>query len=436
MWNLDKKLVALKEEHREIRCAIIGAGQMGKGLITQFLMIPGVIPTIIANRTVQKAYDIMTGCGIAPETIVIVETVAEANAAIAAGKWVITQDPMIACTAEAVQCVVEATGVPELGAFVATTAIKNRKHIVMLNVECDVVIGPYLHHLAREAGVIYTGSAGDEPAAAMELYSFAKAIGFEVLVIGKGKNNAVDLTCNPDSVREEAIRRGMNPRILAEFKDGTKTMVELACMSNATGFVPDVIGAHGLKSDVQGLNQKYRLKTEGGHLNQHGVVEYVDGISPGVFVTVHSDNPEYLFHLDYLKMGEGPFWTLYRPYHLCNLETPITIYKAVIDNETTIVPLDGLVSECIAKAKKDLHPGDTLDGIGGYTAHGSLATYTESKTKGYVPMGLITTQAVVTKPIKQGEILTYDNVQVDDTTLIYQLRQAQDNLWQSKMASQ
>ena len=429
MWNLDKKLANLKATNQEIRCAIIGAGQMGKGLITQFLMIPGVTPTIIANRTVQKAYDIMLGCGVNPSDIAIVETLEQANTAIAQGKWVITHDPAIACMADTVQCVVEATGVPELGAFVATTAIEHRKHIVMLNVECDVVIGPYLHKLAQEAGVIYTGSAGDEPAAAMELYSFAKAIGFEVLVIGKGKNNAVDLTCNPDSVHEEAIRRGMNPRILAEFKDGTKTMVELACMSNATGFVPDVIGAHGLKSDVEGLNTKYRLKTDGGHLNQHGVVEYVDGISPGVFVTVHSDNPEYMFHLDYLKMGEGPIWTLYRPYHLCNLETPITIYKAVIENETTIVPLGGLVSECIAKAKKDLQPGDTLDGIGGYTAHGSLATYTESKANGYVPMGLITAQAVVTKPIKQGEILTYDNVKIDDTTLIYKLRQEQDALF-------
>ena len=429
MWNIDKKLLKLKEENKEIRTAIIGAGQMGKGLITQFLMIPGLRPTIVANRTVEKAFNIMVGCGVDENHIFVANTLEQANVAMELGKYVITPYPEIACQANLVDCVVEATGVPEIGGFVGTKAIENGKHIVMLNVECDVVIGPYLKRLAEKAGVIYTGSAGDEPGAAMELYSFAKAIGFEVLVIGKGKNNPIDLTCNPDTVREEAIKRGMNPKILSEFKDGTKTMVELACMSNATGFVPDIMGAHGLKSDVAGLSEKYRLKKDGGHLNRHGVVEYVDGISPGVFVTVYSDNPEYMFHLDYLKMGSGPIWTLYRPYHLCNLETPITIAKAMLDHESTIVPIDGLVSECIAKAKKDLAAGEYIDGIGGYTAHGSIATYTESKTNGYIPMGLLTEKAVVTRDIKAGEILTWDNVEVDKTTLIYKLRQEQNSIW-------
>ena len=426
MWNIDKRLLKLKQDNKEIQTAIIGAGQMGKGLITQFLMIPGLKPTIISNRTVEKAFNIMVNCGVDENNIFIANTLEQANLAIELGKYVITPYPEIACSANMVDCVVEATGVPEIGAFVATKTIENGKHIVMLNVECDVVIGPYLKKLANKAGVIYTGSAGDEPGAAMELYSFAKAIGFEVLVIGKGKNNSVDLSCNPDTVQEEAIKRGMNPKILSEFKDGTKTMVELACMSNATGFVPDIIGAHGVKSDVSGLINHYRLKKDGGILNQHGVVEYVDGISPGVFVTVFSDNPEYMFHLDYLKMGSGPMWTLYRPYHLCNLETPISIAKAVLDHESTIVPIGGLVSECIAKAKKDLKAGEYIDGIGGYTAHGSIATYIESKEKGYVPMGLLTEKARVTKDIKCGEILTWDNTSVDDTTLIYKLRQKQD----------
>lgn len=179
--------------------------------------------------------------------------------------------------------------------------------------------------LAQKEGVIYTGSAGDEPGAVMELYSFVKAMGMNVEVMGKEKNNKIDYECNPDTVLEEATRRVMSPKMLCAFKDGTKTMVEMTAMSNYTGLIPDVIGGHGPKTapgteGVKELNDIFKLKEDGGILNKHGVVEYVNGIAP------------------------GPLWTLYRPYHLCNLETPLIVAKAVIDGEVTCVPIDGLMS--------------------------------------------------------------------------------------------
>ena len=196
-----------------------------------------------------------------------------------------------------------------------------------------------------------------------------------------------------------------------------------------TGLVPDVIGGHGIASDVKSLNETYKLKEDGGILKQHGVVEYVNGIAPGVFVTVATDNEEIAYQMQYHSMGPGPLWTLYRPYHLCNLETPLTAAKVVIDGEPTIVPKNGLVSECITVAKIDLKAGQTIDGIGGYTTYGSICKHEEAKEKGYVPYGLVNHKAVMKRDVKKGELITYDDIELDTTTLIYKLRQEQDKIF-------
>jgi predicted homoserine dehydrogenase-like protein len=252
--------------------------------------------------------------------------------------------------------------------------------------------------------------------------------------MGKGKNNKLDYDCNPDTVLEEATRRKMSPRMLCAFKDGTKTMVEMTAMCNYTGLVPDVIGGHGpaTKPGTEGvkeLNEIFKLKEDGGILNKHGVVEYVNGIAPGVFVTVSTDNEEIAYQLQYHSMGPGPLWTLYRPYHLCNLETPLTVAKAVIDGEKTCVAKDGLVAECITRAKIDLKAGQHLDGIGGYTTHGSICTEKEATEKGYVPFGLVNKNAVMKCDVKKGTLITYDMVDLDKNTLIYKLRKEQDAMY-------
>ncbi|HBO39249.1 MAG TPA: NAD(P)-dependent oxidoreductase, partial [Pasteurellaceae bacterium] len=260
-------------------------------------------------------------------------------------------------------------------------------------------------------------------------YCFAKAMGMDVKVMGKGKNNKLDYDCNPDTVLEEAIRRKMSPKILSSFKDGTKTMVEMTAMSNATGLIPDVIGGHGIAATVKELPALYRLKSEGGILNKHGVVEFVNGIAPGVFVVVSTENEEIAYQMRYHSMGPGPLWILYRPYHLCNLETPLSVAKAVIDGEPTIVPKGDLVSECITVAKKDLKAGETIDGIGGYTIYGSIASKAESDTKGYVPYGLINKNTRMLKDAKKGQLITHDMIELDTSTLIYKLRQEQDKMF-------
>lgn len=428
MLNMNEKLLKRQQEGKIIHTGIVGAGQMGRGMVTQMVLMNGITPSIVSDIQVENAIHAFQYAGVSEDDIAVAHTIEEANRLMEAGKYVACEDANFISQANMVECAIDATGVPDVGARVATESIRNGKHVVMLNVETDVVIGPYLKRLAEENGVLYTGSAGDEPGAVMELYCFAKAMGFDVKVMGKGKNNRLARDCNPDTVLEEATRRKMSPKMLCAFKDGTKTMVEMTAMSNATGLVPDVIGGHGIACDVKGLNDMYRLKEDGGILNRHGVVEYVNGIAPGVFVTVSTENEEIAYQMQYHSMGPGPLWTLYRPYHLCNLETPLTVAKCVIDGETTIVPKGGLVSECITVAKKDLKAGEIIDGIGGYTTYGSIATKEESDAKGYIPYGLVTKGAKMLKDAKKGQLLTLDMVELDTNTLIYKLRKEQDGM--------
>lgn len=428
MFNIDTKLLKREEEGKIIRAGIIGQGQMGTGMTVEMVRMKGMTPAIISDIKIENAWNALRKAGVKDDDIAEAQTAAEAQSLIESGKYVVTQDADVVCNTAQVECVVDVTGIPDIGAKIATTSIKNHKHIIMFNVETDIVIGPYLTKLARENGVVYTGTAGDEPGAVMELYSFAKAMGFDVKVMGKGKNNKLALDCNPDTVLEEATRRKMSPRMLCAFKDGTKTMVEMCAMSNATGLVPDVIGAHGIESDVKGLNEKYKLKKDGGILNKHGVVEFVNGIAPGVFVTISSDNEEIAYQMGYHSMGPGPLWTLYRPYHLCNLETPLTVAKCVIDHAPIIIPKAGLVSEVITVAKKDLKAGEVLDGIGGFTTYGSIADKAESDANNYVPFGLVTHGAKMLKDAKKGQLLTMDMVELDTNTLIYKLRKEQDGM--------
>ena len=427
MLGLNEKLRELEANNAHIRVALVGAGQMGKGMISQIMLMNGMIPSLVIDINLENAIQSFTLAGIPKEDIVIANTLEEINVAIEKNKYVVSENAEFASKANLVDVVVDATGVPEVGAKVAMDTIFNKKHIVMLNVETDVVIGHILNKLAKNAGVVYTGTAGDEPGAVKELYDFADALGFDIVAIGKGKNNPVNLEANPDNVREQALKSGVSPKMLTSFKDGTKTMVEMTAMANATGFIPDVRGGHGVSATVNELPGIYRLKEDGGILNQYKIVDYVNGVAPGVFIIVTSKLPQVHHEMQYLSMGPGPNYVLYRPYHLTSLETPLTVARAAIYNEPTIVPLDGEpVAETITVAKKDLKAGERLDGIGGFTVYGSIETYKKAKEERLLPIGLVNKNTIVKRDIKKGEYLTYDMVELDTTTLIYKLRQLQE----------
>lgn len=428
MLGLNSKLADYESQGKKIRVALIGAGQMGTGMVSQMTRMKAMVPALIVDINIESAKSAFRYAGISDQDVVEVKNVEALNQALSSNKYIVSTILELATKGTLIDVVVEATGVPDIGAKVAIDAIFNKKHMVMLNVETDVVIGPLLKQMADSAGVIYTGTAGDEPGSVRELYDFADAMGLEIVAIGKGKNNPVNLASNPDSVKDQAIASGVSPRMLTEFKDGTKTMIEMAAMANSMGFTPDIRGAHGAIGTVDELSQLFRLKKDGGILSRYGVVDYVNGVAPGVFIIVTTDSQIVHDEMKYLSMGNGPLYTLYRPYHLTSLETPLTAARAVLYHEPTIVPRGGkLVAEVLTVAKKDLVPGDIIDGIGGYTVYGSIDTYEVAVKENALPIGLAANSVVKTS-IQKGTIITKDMVDMDTETLIYKLRDLQEKL--------
>jgi len=429
MFGMYEELCKLEEQKKPIRPAIIGAGQMGRGMVSQIVLMKGMIPAIVADIQLENARNALLHAGIPADEIKVAKTGGEATDFLKAGKYVITDDANVAVAADGIDCMVDATGVSEIGAKLAVDSIKAHKHIVMLNVEADVVVGPLLYKMARKEGVIYTGSAGDEPGAVMELYDFAKAIGFDVLCIGKGKNNKVDKAITPDGAAEEAARKKMSPKMLTAFKDGTKPMVEMTAMSNATGFKPAFIDGSGHQATVKELDQVYRLKSEGGILDSYGVVDYINGVAPGVYCIVTSKLPEVKAELTYLQVGPGPNYCLFRPYHLTSLETPMSVARIVVYNKPSIVPCAGAPhSETTTYAKRDLKAGECLDGIGGYTVYGGFYPYAKAKELNALPIGLVNKKTRMKVDAKKGQMITYDMVDLDENSYILQLRREQDKM--------
>ncbi|MHA5220025.1 NAD(P)H-dependent oxidoreductase [Dysosmobacter sp. Phy] len=435
MYGINDKLAKREEDGRPIIVGVIGAGQMGRGMICQASLIKGMKIGVVADLNTEVAVKALKSSGMSDDDFRITNTLSEANDILAQGKTVVTEDFSIGVAMDKVDAIVDITGVPNVAARVAYDSIMNHKHVVLLTVETDVVVGPILNKLAKKCGVVYTVSAGDEPGVVKGLYDFAIASGYRVLSAGKSPNNVLDFTCTPDTVREEALRRGMNPKMLCSFKDNTKTMVELTCISNATGLVPDVPGCHGGTADVytpervKPFLDLLRLKEEGGILNQYGVVEYINGMAPGVFVTYTVDNPEVRAELKYLSQGDGPNYILWRPYHLTSLETLHSVAMAVLENKPTIVPMDGFVSETCCMAKTDLKAGSHLDGGGGYTVRGWMMKHEDAVKSRALPLGLVSPKAKLLQDVKCGDLITYDMVELEEGAFINRLRALQDLLF-------
>lgn len=425
MLEMKLNLEKLDKENNPIKVAVVGIGKMGRSLTERLLAIKGMIPALIVNRHVEKAYKALVYLGIEEEKIKIINNVDEFEEAYKEGFFAVTDKYEIACKAESIDAVVEATGNPKYGAEVAYNSIMNKKHIIMLNVECDTVIGPSLYKLAQEKDVVYTGASGDEPAAIMELVDFAMGLGFNVVACGKGKNNPKNIHATNGDVSNLATEKKICDKSLTAFVDATNTMIELNSVGNAIGFKPDVFSCHGIQSDLDSLGEKFQLKSEGGVLDNYGILDYVQGIAPGVFVVIKEESKETVETLDYVGMKRDGNYILYRPYHLCSLETPISIYKAVMKKEATIAPLMGQVCDTVAHAKRDLKKGETINGIGSDYVYGSLTTHEHCMEENLVPIALISEKAKMKVDVKKDQLITYDMIELEDS-LITRMRKAQD----------
>ena len=415
--NFTELLIAREKElGRPVRVGLAGAGQMGSGLAAQIGKIPGMSLVACADIDIARAEKALKLAGIE-----IVKHNSDASDSIEKGQGGVV-DNAAALADLPIDIVFEATGVPWVGAEVAEACINAKKHILMLNVETDVTIGMYLANKANENGVVYSVANGDEPVACKELYDFSVDLGFEIVCVGKGKNNPLDQSANPDTCLEKATKKKMNPKMLASFEDGSKTMIEMTALANAINLPPDKIGMNGPVSEVDDLNKVLIPEEDGGVLSGTGRVDYAFGPAPGVFSIVKSENPTVIEEMEYLSMGEGPYYTLYRPYHLASIEAPRSIGMAIINNEPGLQP-KSWIAEVIGHAKKDLQKGDKIDGIGGFSSYG--VTYPVAEAENLVPLGLLE-GAVIAEDIKQGEPISFDSVELPEN-LINNLRKLQED---------
>jgi predicted homoserine dehydrogenase-like protein len=425
--ELIQKLKERTEAGNPIKVGIIGCGQMGSGLAHTIGNVKGMSVSAISDIDPQRGINTLIEMGYDKSDIKVVETLTDANDAFKKNKPVVTSHADIMTEIDGLEANVEATGAPDVGARMAYQSIMNKKPIIMLNVETDITVGVYLNNLARKMGSLYTVASGDEPGVCKMLYEQAMLMGFDVVTLGKGKNNPINYYATQESCFAEATSKGMNPKMLAAFQDGTKTMVEMAAVSNATGLLPDVPGMHGPLVELDDLAKVFIPQKDGGIFSQKGCVDFSTGaIAPGVFAIVYSEDKRIRKEMKFITKVDGPYYLHFRPYHLCDLETPQSVAEAVLLNEVTVTA-ETMHSEVVCKAKRDMKPGEILGGIGGTDWHGHILTYSDSCSKKAVPIG-IGQGAKVIKPIKKDDIITKEQVELNKDSFVYKLRELQDSL--------
>lgn len=430
-----------------IRVGVIGAGLFGTNLIGQVEHAPGMRAAAVADIDTEKATDALTLAGVPQHNLVTVGSTGEANEVMSGGDRVVLSDGGD-LTRTDVDVVVEATGIPNAAARHAFAAITAGTHVVMVSVEADTVVGPILAQLADRAGVTYSMAYGDQPALITELYDWARTVGLEVVAAGKGNAfieeyryggpaDVFDRLGINDGLVDEL---GLNPRMYNSFYDGTKVAVEMCAVANATGLRPDVTGMHLPTAEIPAIPETLRPKTDGGILDTTGVVDTISTLHPdgtpvsqdisfGVFIVTTTPNRRVQRYLEwnagtgFYTASDGKYQVFYRPYHLPGLETTVSVANAVLRNEPTGVP-HAHVGEVVGAAKRDLDPGDTIDGGGGSTVYGLLAAADTAASEEYVPFELLD-GAELRRPVKRDEIITQGDVHLEEDSFIYHLRQVQ-----------
>ncbi len=414
-----------------IRVGASGAGWMGSGFVAQMRHVPGMEVVVLADSDVAAARQAFLENGVAAEEIAEVTAAGPAMDALRAGKRVITGAYDLAAQIEDVDIVTDVTWSPATGAATAVACIEHGKDVVLINIEADVTVGHILHKKAQEAGVLYTVSSGDEPGCLMDLVDFVSSLGYEIMVIGKGKNNPLNPAATPEDVAESARRSDKDPYQVASYVDGSKTMFEMTCAANATGCLPMQRGMIGPEATLETVSQIFALEEDGGLTRFPGAVDFVQGSSMagGVFVTVRIDDERICADLEYLKVGKGNYYTFFRPYHLWFLEAPISIARAYLKKETTLVPLARPIADIMTVAKCDLQAGDVLDTFGGYTFHGVMDRAEIVRGQQALPAGLALGARMV-QPVARGEVITWGDVLLDESSTVVRLRREQDALWE------
>ncbi len=423
MIIVDNALKECAAQNRPVRVGMIGAGFMGQGLTNQIVnSVPGMQMTAVQNRNIDRALHVYEYSGV--QDVVVAESQSEFDAAVERGAAVVTEDPFLICHSDHIDILLDVTGSVEFGARVVLEAFSHGKSVVLMNAELDATIGPILQVYAKKHGVILSACDGDEPGVQMNLVRWVRGLGLTPRLIGNVKG-LQDRYRNPTTQQEWAERWGQNAAMVTSFADGSKISYEQSIVANATGFVVQSRGmSRGVEApesimDVHKLWDIDELRALG------GVVDYTVG-PPGVkvYCLAEHDDPKQRHYLNLYKMGEGPLYPFWIPYHLVHFETPNSIARVALLRDELAPPLGGPVVEVCAVAKQDLRQGDTLDDYGMYMTYGEAVNSDEMSEKRYLPQGIVQ-GCRLKRDIPIDDVITYNDVELPAGRLADRLRAEQ-----------
>jgi predicted homoserine dehydrogenase-like protein len=414
-----------------IRVGIVGAGATGRAIALQLgTPVHGIRLAGISNRTPSHAERAYREAGITRWEAVDTATAAETS--IADGVPVLTDDPAVLLSCGAIDLIVEVTGTVDFAARVALDSFKQNKPVVLVNAELDSLVGPLLSVKAREAGVVLTHTDGDEPGVAMTLFRYLQSVGLRPVAAGNIKG-MVDYYRTPATQREFAARHDQDVKKVTSFADATKLSMETTVLANATSFGVARRGMCGPACDY--VRELAHLLPADAMLSG-GIVDYCVGAAPhtGAFVVVHEENPLKKTQLAYYKLGDGPFYVFYTPFHLPHIQIPSTIARAVIHHDPTVSPQAGPSCEVVTVAKRDLRAGERLDGVGGFCTYGLIDNYAAARAEDSLPIAL-SEECVLVRDVRKGSVIAFGDVKLPAPRLADELWLEQCRRWPAKGAS-
>jgi predicted homoserine dehydrogenase-like protein len=397
------------------RVAVVGAGFIGKGLVHRLHRLPGFAPPLVANRNVDRARSAIERAGASPDVVVVSDDPAELTQALGDGRPAVTSDASVLPEVGGIDVVVEATGAMEFGTRVIVAALEAGRHVVSLNAEVDALLGHHLEALAHGSGATYSIADGDQPGVLLRMIDETHRLGLEVAVALNCKRN-LDVHQSPEDSAPYARRDGTSVAMTTAFGDGTKMHIENVVTANLSGLVPPAIGTPGVRTELARAAEDIRASGL-----PEGSVHYTLGgdFGGGVLVLARSSDPDFdAPYLRYGKLGDGPWYPLFRPFHLIHMEVPTTIEQIVVGGPALGRRTPTPVASCVAIAKRDLVAGQRLDGIGGGAAYGLAAT--TASAEGLLPVGL-SQHATVRRPISVDRPIELEHVELDDSAYLVEL---------------
>jgi predicted homoserine dehydrogenase-like protein len=423
--SVDTALLKLEAIGKPIRVGMVGAGATGRAIALQLgTPVPGIRLVAIANRTAENAERAFREGGFATSKRVKSSREAEEN--IGRGVPVVTTDPFLLTACDAVDVLVEATGTVEAAAGVVLDAFDHAKHVVLVNAELDSLVGPILKAKADLAGVTLTHTDGDEPGVAMTLLRYLRTLGLRVVAAGNIKG-MVDYYRNPDTQRAFAEKNDQDVRKVTSFADSTKLSMEATVLANATGFR---VGRRGMFGPACSYVREVGNLLPAKEMLETGLVDFALGAAPhtGAFVVIHEELPLKKVQLAYYKLGDGPFYVFYTPFHLPHLQIASTIGRAVTDRDATVAPIGGPVCEVVAVAKRNLKAGERLDGIGGFCTYGLIDNAAAARAMRALPIGL-SEGCVLTRDVAKDDVVCFDHIDGISEGIAGNLWREQNERW-------